>query len=347
MPDNQPETVPFPTETSETTEGSAENNPEENNNAPEYPSPTVDIVEIPADRLHNSDTTTTILGIAIAFVVTLVGAVGLGAGYGAFIALCGEKYVNITAACAFPFTMNVPSNLGFFWGHLQDEKWRNRISLLGFVACFYSVCVGWLVGVLDGPGLVFNPITLAGHVFDSSNYSLWIAGWRQDISSLSPFILTLRGGELGWMFIGGYFSRGAETPYPYCQNCKRWMSNETQVRLRYDPQSTAEAQDLAASLVSKRYTPLYDLRETISPKEKGLQLSVYSCDKCDVNPVLDAFWFRPRPDPNKMEIEKMLESGTGTRLVRHLIVAPEVRTYIEHLVEAPETADEKATKKAA
>lgn len=348
MPDNQPETIPFATAKSESTSGSAEdNNAPENNNASEYPSPTEDIVDVPADRLHNSDTTTTVLGIAIAFVVTLVGAIGLGAGYGAFIALCGEKYVNITAACAFPFTMNLPSQLGFLWGHLQDEKWRSPISLLGFVACFYSVCVGWLAGVLDGPGLVFNPLTLAGHLFDSSNYSLWIASWRQDIGSLSPFILTLRGGELSWMFIGGYFSRNADTPYPYCQNCNRWMNNETQIRLKYDPPSTAEAQNLATGLVTEQYIALYDLQETIGPKEKGLQLSVYSCDKCDANPVLDATWYRPTPDPNKKEVEQMLESGTGTRLFRHLIVTPDVRTYIEHLAEATEASDEKATKKAA
>ena len=32
-------------------------------------------------------------------------------------------------------------------------KWAaNIITFIGFLICFYSMCVGWLAAVLDGPG---------------------------------------------------------------------------------------------------------------------------------------------------------------------------------------------------
>ncbi len=68
-----------------------------------WPSPTEDLVEIPSERRHDSRTDTSVVGLALSLVVAIVGAIAVGAGYGAIIALCGDKLVNIALACSFPF----------------------------------------------------------------------------------------------------------------------------------------------------------------------------------------------------------------------------------------------------
>ncbi len=67
--------------------------------------------------------------------------------------------------------MHVPTQLGFMLGHLQDRRSRTWNGLIGFVVCFYAVCVGWLAAVLDGPGVVLNTLLLIGHLVDVSKQS--------------------------------------------------------------------------------------------------------------------------------------------------------------------------------
>jgi hypothetical protein len=309
------------------------------------PSPTQDLVEIPRERKHDSGTSASFSGILISFFVAIAGCAALGFGYGAIIALCGKKFVNIGLALSFPFWMNVPSQLGFMLGHMRIPKWRKRISLLGFITCYYALCIGWLFSVLDGPGLVLNPINLFNFLTDASVYGLWIVdmGLVQDIIPLTPYLLTLRACELLWIFQGGLFSGGAETPYPYCQQCKCWMNDEAKIRLRYQPSSNEEVQKLAVDLVSSRYDTLFDLNQPVEPKQKGLELSAYSCEKCNERHVLNAIWYRSTPDPEKSEVEQMLESGTGMKLVTGLIIPKEVQSHIASMtIEQAKRTDEAA-----
>ncbi len=300
-----------------------------------WPSPTDNIVRIPTERLHDSGFSSSIGGILIALVVAVFGGAGLGACYGAIIALSAEKYLNIGLAFSVPFWMDIPAQIGFLWGHLQDNKWRKRISRVGFVVCFYSICVGWVAGVLDGPGIVLNPITLFNHLSDVSLYGLWVIDMKltKDLHPLAIYLLTLRFGELLWIFQGGLLSGGIAPIYPYCQDCKKWMDNDASIRFQYDPPSTAEAHRLASELVAGNYDTLLDFNHIVKPDQKGLQVNVYRCDACKDHHALDVMWYRPTPDPDKKEIEQMFESGTGTKLVSRLIVPSEIHTHIATLSE--------------
>jgi hypothetical protein len=303
------------------------------NNKP-MPSATDNIVEIPHNRRHDSGTAWSIRAVLLALAVAIVGSAGLGAGYGAVIALCGEKYVNIGLACTFPFWMAVAAHLGFMWSHLQHRQSRRIIELVSIGVCFYAVCVGWVFAVLDGPGLVLNPIELARHLADVSVHSLWATDYRQDLIPLAPWLLTLRFGSLAWLLFGSLMSIGGATPYPYCQECRRWMQDEATLRLHYDPPGTEDARRLAADLVAGQYEPLYALDQPLDDKAKGLNVSVYSCEACNSQHVLEAVWFRPTPDPDKNDTEQLLESGTGRKLVGSLIVPAEVQQHIARLEQA-------------
>ncbi len=295
--------------------------------------PTEDIVEIPSDRRHDSGMDASGAGVMLALIVTVIGAAGLGLGYGAFIALCAEKWINITVAFAFAFWSHTPAQLGFMWGHVQNNRYRRPISILGLALCFYFIFVGWTASVLDGPGLVFNPLRLAGYLADPETHSFWIdgAGLDKEIVPLTPYLLTLRFVEVIWIFGAGLLSVNAATPYPYCRECRRWMQDEATVRLKYDPPSTEDARVLASDLVTGQYEPLLKIDESIEPTEKGLELSVYRCEgNCGCH-VLDATWHRSTPDPDKNDVEQLLEKGTGTKLVSGLKGPVEVQVYVANL----------------
>jgi hypothetical protein len=291
-------------------------------------SATEDLVTIPASRRHDSTTATRPFGVVLALAVTLVGGLLLGAGYGAVIALCGKKYVNICLACSFPFWMTVPAQFGFLWGHLQAPRPRLLISLVNLTACLYAVCVGWVFAVLDGPGLVLAPLELFQYLSDASFYSLWATAYHEDFRPLTPWLLTLRFGSLAWFCVGGLMTLGSETPYPYCQRCQRWMRDEATRRFHYQPSSTDQASRLAANLVDQQYGALYALNRPVDAKAKGLKLSVYCCEGCHSPGVLDATWYRSEPDPHKDATEQMLESGTGQKLVSALVVPREVYQHV-------------------
>ena len=295
-------------------------------------SPCDNIVDMPPKRCHESGTGARAPGIVVALIVAIAGGAALGGGYGAFIGLCGKKFVNVGLALTIPFWVNVPAQMGFWWGHVQDRKWRSTVSLIGFATCGYAVCVGWLASVLDGPGLVFNPVRQIGFLCDVTVHGIWVHSMETELKAMSPCLLTLRFGEVLWIFLGGLMSGGAPTPYPYCRECKRWMEDEATVRVRYEPESTAEARTFALDLIEGRYDSLLSLNTLLAETEKGLELSAFTCDGCDTRHVLNATWHRATPDPEASEVEQMLESGTGRRLVMGLLVPDEVRQHIVQLV---------------
>lgn len=289
-----------------------------------------DLVTVPAHRQHHSDTTTKPYGVLLALVLAIVGGAALGAGYGAVIALCGKKYVNIGLACAFPFWMATPAGLGFMWGHVQASRPRLWISFINVAVCLYAVCVGWVFAVLDGPGLVLSPIELFHHLTDVHFHSLWATPYRVDFIPLTPWLLALRFGSLAWLTFAGLMSLGSETPYPFCQHCQRWMRDETTRRFYYNPNSTQEVADFAADLIAERYDVLYTLNHPIDDKAKGLELSIYRCEGCNSHAVLNAKWHRMTPDTQKTETEQLLESAAGQQVVTSLIVPIEVFSHFSH-----------------
>jgi hypothetical protein len=309
--------------------------PETDRPSPQQPKASLsdELVEIPSDRRHDSGTGASAPGVLIALVVTMIGAIGLGAGYGALMALCAEKWFNITVAFSIAFWIHLPAQMGFMFGHVRNERCRRPISTLGFAVCIYAICVGWVASVLDGPGLVFDPLRLAAYLADVRTHSFWVdsLGLENDLVPLRPYLLTLRFAELTWVFTAGLMSKGAATPYPYCQECRRWMQDETTIRLKYDPPSTEDARTLASDLVAGEYKPLLTIDQPLEPKEKGLELSVYGCEGNCGHHVLDAIWHRTTPDPTKDEVERMLESRTGTKLVSGLKIPAEIQTHVVNL----------------
>ncbi len=123
-------------------------------------------------------------------------------------------------------------------------------------------------------------------------------------------------------------SGGADSPFPYCQQCRRWMEDETKLRFRYQPASTAVADRFAQEIVAGHYEVLGELGEIAEPKEKGLEFVLFSCGKNHAYHVLNLTWFRETPDPDKTDVEQMLESRIGVELVKDLIVPGEMVEYL-------------------
>lgn len=272
----------------------------------------------------------------MALLVAIVGSAGLGAVYGAVIALCGEIYVNIAMACSVPFWVNVPAKLGMMWGRLQHPKWCRYVERVGFAACLYAMCVGWLAGVLDGPGLVLHPLQLFRHLCDSSLHGIWVNGvsivdLTKELPVIGPYLLAIRLGEMAWIAFGGLMCMGATIPFPYCRPCRRWMLDNTTLRLACDVSSTDDARKLAQELVDGDYHALMQLNRPLGEKAKGLEVCVYACDRCGHQHVMDVKWYRTHPDPGQTEVERMLESAAGLSVVSKLKIPCEVKTHIEAL----------------
>lgn len=296
------------------------------------------LVEIPADRIHSPAADRSVSGLPLAALVAVTGSLAVGAGYGAFIALCGETFVNISVAVSFPFWMLVPSQLGLMWGHLHHRRWRSRIELLGYVVCLYAVCVGWLAAVLDGPGLVLNPIRLAAHLTDTSLHGVWVVSpsfidMKPELPALAPYLGTIRGAEVLWIAITGLMCRGAATPFPYCHHCHRWMQDSTTLRLHYQPESLEQVQQLAADVVAERYDALLQLDQPVEPDDRGLEVSVFACDRCRARSVMNLRWYRATPDPNRTATEQLLESAAGIGVVSSLEVPRDVQTHVAELAD--------------
>lgn len=296
------------------------------------------LVEIPADRRHQPAVDGSLRGIPLATLVAVVGSAVVGAGYGAFIALCGETFVNITVAFAFPFWMLVPSHLGLMWGHLHHQKWRSRIELLGFLVCLYAVCVGWLAAVLDGPGVVLNPLQLAGCLTDTSTHSIWVLtpsfiDVKPELPALAPYLGVIRGTEMFWIVVTGLMCRGAATPFPYCHSCRRWMQDAATLRLKYQPESLEQVRQLATELVAEQYESLLQLDEPVEPDAKGLEVSVFACEGCGARHVMDLRWYREKPDADRTETEQLLESAAGIGVVSGLKIPCEVQEHLASLAE--------------
>lgn len=310
----------------------------------------MDLEDIPKERLHDSGTACTFGGILLALITTVVGATVLGAGYGAIMAISGKIYFNIGLAFTIPFWVNTPAGMGALFGHIQNPKWQTRIRLLGFLICCYTICVGWLGAVLDGPGLVFNPIELAGHLADSSLYGLWVVNWElePDAKSLSFWFLTLRFGELLWITHASLMSGGGPLPYPYCQNCKCFMWDNAEIRLKYDPPSHEEARLLSKAMVNEQYGSLLMLHEPVdSPKDKGLEINVFRCEKCKAQHTLDANWYPSKLDPERSEGEQLFESAAGIELAKGLIIPDEIFEHFSQMTAQLENEESVEVKKAA
>ncbi len=295
-----------------------------------------DLVEIPVSLRHDSGRNVTLFGILLSLLTAFLGGSALGAGYGAFQALCGEHLVNIALFCSIPFWLNVPAELGFYLGNLRERRWQLRVEIVGLAACLYAVQVGWLIAVLDGPGLVLNPLQLLGHVFDSANHGIWVEAvpfidLRPEMQNLEPFLIVLRVVEFSWLLFVGLMTLGGESSFPYCQNCNRWMSDAEAVRLRYDAVDVEEVQALASDLVEGEYEGLITLSDPVKPKDKGLDVKVFSCPKCKEAHVLDVRWFQPSSDPEQTPTEQLLYSAAGVQVVSHLKVSEEVPAHISQV----------------
>ena len=109
------------------------------------------------------------------------------------------------------------------------------------------------------------------------------------------------------------------------------MNDTDSVRLRYDAVDTEEVRALADDLVDGRYDGLMTLCDPVNSKDKGLDVSVYSCPRCGTAPVLDVRWFRPFPDPGRTATEQWLDSAAGVQVVSRLKVSTEVPAHISRI----------------
>lgn len=308
------------------------------------------LVEIPQERLHDSGNAAPLGGILIALTTTIVGVALLGAGYGAVMALSGNVWFNLCLAGSLPFWVNIPEGFGALFGHLQAPKWRTGIRLIGFVTCLYAICVGWVLGVLDGPGLVFDPVELLGHMANPRLYGLWVINWdlESEINNLAPYLMVMRCGEMLWIAKASLMSGGGPLPFPFCQDCKCFMWDSADIRLKYDPPTHNEAELLTRAIVNEQYGPLLLLNEPVEcPKDKGLDINVFRCEKCEKRHVLNARWFPPSPDPEKSEVINLLEPHSGIELVHDLLVPEEIYHHFKHLVALQEQEESSSNKKAA
>jgi hypothetical protein len=128
-------------------------------------------------------------------------------------------------------------------------------------------------------------------------------------------------------------SLGADTPYPWCQLCKRWMDESSSLRLKYDAVDTDQVRNLAADLVASQYEHLLEMDQPVEGKDKGLDISVYGCPGCGTAHVMDVRWYRATPDTEHSEVEQMLESAAGTQVVSRLKVPAEIHTHIARLAD--------------
>ncbi len=311
--------------------------------SPEYPAddiPTIasasissDLVEVPVRLRHDSGRQLTLFGILAALLTAVLGGAALGAGYGAFQALCAEQLVNIALFCSIPFWLNVPAELGFYLGNLRDRRWQLRIEIIGLATCLYAVQVGWLFAVLDGPGLVLNPFDLIRQLIDSTNHGIWVEAvpfidLRPELQNLEPYLIALRIMEFSWLLFVGLFTLGSESSFPYCQKCNRWMTDAVAARLRYDAVDAEDVRALARDLVEGEYNGLITLSDPVKLKDKGLDVKVFSCPTCKESHALDVRWFRPTPDPDQTPTEQMLDSAAGVQVVSRLKVPEEVPAHI-------------------
>lgn len=292
-----------------------------------------DLVDIPHTQRHDSGQHVSLPGILVALVVAVFGGAVLGAGYGAFQALCGEHLANFALFCSIPFWLNAPAEVGFVLGNLREPRWRLRIQIVGLAVCLYAVLVGWLFAVLDGPGFVLNPIQLLGHLFDSTNHGVWVEAipfidLRPELQNLEPYLILLRVVEFSWLSFVGLMTLGGDSSFPYCQTCKCWMSDAETARLHYDVVDAKEVRALATDLVAGEYAGLLALSDSVKPREKGLDVKVFSCPKCKVAHVLDVRWFRTAPDPERTATEQLLDSTAGIQVVSHLKVTEEIPAHI-------------------
>ncbi len=299
---------------------------------------TEDLVCVPVHRRHDEPTDDSLRGIPLALLLVIPGSLVLGAGYGAFMALCGETLVNITVACSFPFWMHAPALLGLMWGHVHHQRWRRRVELLGFLICLYGISVGWVACVLDGPGLVFHPVQLAGLLTDTSFHGIWINGvslidLTPELSTLAPFLGVLRGAEVAWILFAGLLCLDGVSPFPWCHSCRCWMHDAATLRLNYQPESVEDVRRLAAELVEEDYDALLQLDEPVKPKAKGLEISVFRCGRCGASHVMNLRWYRATPDPDKSETERLLESAAGIAVVTGLQIPQQVQTHMTRLAE--------------
>jgi len=295
-----------------------------------------DLIEVPAHRRHDSGTNRSLPGLLVAVCITIPGCIVLGAGYGAFMALCAEHLANVAVFCSIPFWMGAPAQLGAMCGKLRNPGWQRRIQILGFGCCLYAMYVGWLFAVLDGPGLVLNPVQLFPYVTDIAAHSFWVDAVplidiRPEMQNVAPLVLGIRAVELGWITFAGLMSLDGELPFPWCHSCRRWMDDASTLRLRYDGTDTEQVRGLAADLVDGIYEPLLSLDEPVKAKARGLSISVFGCPCCDAPRVMDIRWYRSEPDEQHSETERMLESAAGTQVVTQLKVPAVVQQHIQQM----------------
>lgn len=305
------------------------------NGSDERTSPTDVIVSIPEPRRHRGNPTGSVLGLAAALILAVCGGVLVGAGYGAVISLNAEKLVNISLACSFPFWINIAAYFGFYLFRVPPGSARRRVEVLGFAASLYGVYVGWLACVLDGPGLVFDPLQLLSYVADPATHSFWCVEWQQELRSFGVYLLAPRAAEFVWLTGAGLMTIGAASAYPWCERCRCWMDDEVQVRVKYEPASTQQAATIAGEWVAEDYRSLVSIEGPIAKnaKSKGVELTVFSCPRCNADNVLNATWHRSTADPERDDVWTMIESASGTLLVDALKVTPAVKDHVQQLAE--------------
>lgn len=290
-----------------------------------------DFVDVPVTRCHDSGRSVTVFSALVSLALSIVASTILGCVYGAFISLCGERWINIGVAFAGVWWVHSPSQIAFMLTHLRDERWQKAITLVGLAVCVYAICIGWCATVLDGPGIVLNPISLVGHLMDVNVHSLWTIPWEPELNWIGPYLLALRFVELAWITFVGLMTLGVSCPYPYCQTCRKWMDDEVSVRVQYQPETNASAKNLAAEIVTERYDSLLQLNDVIEQQEKGLAINVYACGGNECPCVMDAIWFRTDPDPDKDEVDRMLESKMGAKIVAGVTVPKSIKSHFEAL----------------